>query len=105
MLFLRVFGKTLLFIAFIGAAYDGARTLATPNQGMLLTSLSTHMNTYIPNSGENLARFFLANVPAFVWTYVLEPLLHLPVSVVFGALGAAIFLAGYRRPPPEIIGD
>ncbi len=105
MLFLRVLGKTLLFIAFMGAAYDGARTLATPNQGVLLTSLSTHLNTYIPKSDENLARFFLANVPAYVWTYILEPLLHLPVSAVFGALGAAIFLAGYRRPPPEIVGD
>lgn len=105
MLFLRVFGKTLLFIAFIGAAYDGVRNLAVPNQGLLLTSLSTHLNAYIPNSGENLSRFFLANVPAPVWTYILEPLLHLPVSVVFGALGAVIFLAGYRRPPPEIIGD
>jgi len=105
MLFLRVFGKALMFIAFIAAAYDGARNLATPNQGVLLTSLSTHLNTYIQNSGENLSRFFLANVPATVWTYMLEPLLHLPVSVVFGALGAAIFLAGYRRPPPEITGD
>ncbi|MFY9642816.1 MAG: hypothetical protein WCD20_01330 [Rhodomicrobium sp.] len=105
MLFLRVFGKTLLFTAFISAAYDGARTIATPNQGMLLTSLSTHLNNYIPNGSENLARFFLANFPAFMWTYVLEPLLHLPVSAVLGALGAALFLAGYRRPPPEIIGD
>ncbi len=105
MLFLRVFGKTLLFAAFISAAYDGARNIATPNQGMLLTSLSTHLNTYIPNSSDNLARLFLANVPAFMWTYMLEPLLQLPVSAVLGALGAAVFLAGYRRPPPDIVGD
>ncbi len=105
MFFLRVFGKTLLFIAFIAFAYDGARNLATPNQGLLLTSLSTHLNAYFPKSDENLAHFFLANLPAYVWTGFVEPLLLLPVSVLLGIFGALIFLAGYRRPPPEIIGD
>jgi len=105
MLFLRVVGKTLLFVAFVALAYDGVRILATPNEGLLLTSLSTHLKTYIPDGRENLERFVLGNGPAYVWTGIVEPLLVLPVSILFGALGALLFLAGYRRPPPEIAGD
>ncbi len=105
MLFLRVLGKTLLFAAFVALAYDGARILATPGEGLMLTSLSTHLKTYIPNGREDLEQFFLANAPEYVWTGIVQPLLVLPVSIVFGVLGAVLFLAGYRRPPPEILAD
>jgi hypothetical protein len=105
MLFLRALGKALLFIAFAAAAYDGARSIAMPNQGMLLTSFWTYLSTYIPGSGDDLRRWFLANGPAYVWTGVVQPLLNLPLCILCAALGALVFLAGYRRPPPEIAGD
>ena len=105
MLFLRVVGKTLLIVAFIALAYDGVRILATPNEGLLLTSLSEHLKTYVPNGRENLERFFLSSGPSYVWTGIIEPMLAMPVSILFGALGTLLFLAGYRKPPPEIVGD
>ena len=105
MLFLRVLGKTLLFIAFLALAYDGARILATPSRGVSLTSLSTHLNTYLPGAREGLERFLHGHSADTAWTAIAEPLLGLPVSILFGALGAVLFLAGYRKPPPEITGD
>ena len=99
MLFLRIFGKALLFMAFVTAAFDGARNVANPSKGFLITSLSTYLQTYFPDA----ARFFLSNPPAYGRTGVAEALLDFPLPLLFGALGALFFLAGYRRPPPEIV--
>jgi len=104
MLFLRLLGKMLLFAAFLALAYDGARILASPGGGLLFTSLSTHLN-HIPQGREMLEGFFLTHAPPYLWNGIVEPMLVLPVSILFGAAGALIFLAGYRRPPPEITGD
>ncbi|MBI4724755.1 MAG: hypothetical protein HY765_07190 [Rhodomicrobium sp.] len=105
MLFLRLLGKLFLFLAFIALAYDGARIIATPGEGLLLTSLSTHLQTHIPQGQENLEHFFLGHGQAYLWNGLVEPLLTLPVSILFGVLGALLFMAGYRRPPPEIVSD
>ena len=102
MLFLRLLGKTLLLAAFAALAYDGARILASPGEGLLFTSLSTHLK-HIPQGREMLEGFFLNHAPPYVWNGIIEPMLVLPVSILFGAAGALIFLAGYRRPPPEIV--
>ena len=104
MLFLRLLGKMLLFAAFLALAYDGARILASPGGGLLFTSLSTHLN-HIPQGREMLEGFFLTHAPPYLWNGIVEPMLVLPVSILFGAAGALIFLAGYRRPAPEITGD
>jgi hypothetical protein len=103
MLFLRIFGKALLLLAFLAAAYDGACLLATTSEGLVLTSLSTHLKTYVPDAFNNLEHFFLAAGAPFLWTGILRPLLGAPVCILSGVLGAALFLAGYRRPPPEIV--
>ncbi|HWJ19397.1 MAG TPA: hypothetical protein VNR65_11795 [Geobacterales bacterium] len=102
MLFLRLLGKTLLLAAFAALAYDGARILASPGEGLLFTSLSTHLK-HIPQGRELLESFFLNYAPPSLWNGIIEPMLVLPVSILFGAAGALIFLAGYRRPPPEIV--
>lgn len=105
MLILRLLGKCLLFVAFAAFAYDGARSLAAPGEGLLLTSLSTHLQNYMPTAKEGLERLFSEYAPSYLWTGIVEPMLVLPVSLLFGALGTLLFLAGYRRPPPEILGD
>jgi hypothetical protein len=105
MLFLRLLGKLLLIAAFLALAYDGARMIATPNEGLPLTSISAYLNTYAPHVRENLERFFLDHGSEGLWKNAVEPMLALPVSLLFVILGALIFLAGYRRPPPEIIGE
>ena len=104
MLFLRLLGKTLLLAAFAALAYDGARILASPGEGLLFTSLSTHLK-HIPQGRETLEGIFLNHAPPYLWNGIIEPMLVLPVSILFGAAGALIFLAGYRRPPPEIVGE
>jgi hypothetical protein len=103
MLFLRALAKAFLIVAFIALAYDGARILATPGEGVLLTPLSTHLKTYMPGALESLERLFLTLGVPSLWAGIARPLLALPASLLFGALGALLFLAGYRRPPPEII--
>jgi hypothetical protein len=104
MLMLRLLGRTLLLVAFLALSYDGVRVLASPGQGLLLTSISTHLKN-VPQGREALEGFFLSHAPAFVWNAVVEPILVLPVSLLCGVLGVLIFLAGYRRPPPVITGD
>ncbi len=101
---LRLVGIALLLGAFVALAFDGVRILASPGQGLLLTSLSTHLKS-VPQGRETLESFFLSHAPAYLWEGIVEPMLVLPVSLLFGAFGALIFLAGYRRPPPEIAGD
>ncbi len=102
MLFLRLSGKTLLLAAFAALAYDGVRILASPGEGLLFTSLSTHLN-HIPHGREMMEGFFLNHAPPYLWNNIVEPMLVLPVSILFAAAGALIFLAGYRRPPPDIV--
>ncbi len=103
MLFLRLLGKTLLFAAFAALAYDGVRTVASPGEGLLFTSLATHLKN-IPQARETMESFFLSHAP-LLWNDILEPMLVLPVSILFGAAGALMFLIGYRRPLPEIPED
>jgi hypothetical protein len=98
-------GKALLFLAFAALAFDGARNLAAPGQGLLLASASTHLKTFFPGSGASLESFFLASGQAWVWNIVVAPLLWMPLSLLLAALGTALFLAGYRRPPPVLSCD
>jgi hypothetical protein len=105
MVFLRILGKALLFLAFLAAAYDGARNLATPGQGLLLASVSTYLKTYFSSGGADLEGFFLASGPAWIWNGIVAPLLWMPLSLLLAALGTALFLAGYRKPPARIFSD
>ena len=105
MVFLRILGKTLLFLAFFAAAYDGARNLATPGQGLLLASVSTHLKTYFPSSGADLEGVFLTGAPAWIWNGIVAPVLWMPLSLLLAVLGTALFLAGYRKPPARIFSD
>jgi hypothetical protein len=105
MVFLRILGKALLFLAFAAVAFDGARNLATPGQGLLLASVSTHLKTYFPSTGANLESVFIANGSAWAWNIIVAPLLAMPLSLLLAVLGTAIFLAGYRKPPPVLYGD
>ena len=105
MLFLRLLGKLLLVLGFVALAYDGTRMLATPADGLVLTSLLSHLNNYSPGTADNLGQFLQDNGAAYIWRNALRPLLSLPAALLLGGLGALAFLAGYRRPPAEILGD
>ncbi len=105
MVFLRILGKALLFLAFAAMVFDGARNLATPGQGLLLASVSTHLETYLPSSAAGLESFFLSSGLAWVWNLIITPLFALPLSLLLAALGATLFLVGYRKPPPVLYSD
>jgi len=104
MLFLRITGLTLLFGGFAALVYDGVRLLASPGRGFPLTSLSRQLDR-VPDAQESLQRFFLDNAPSYLWNGIVEPLLVLPIFLLFGFAGILLFMAGYRKPPPEIVGD
>jgi hypothetical protein len=103
MLFLRLLGKFLLLIAFAALTYDGARTLATPGRGIAFTSLGGYLQTYSPASLTWLQDSFGGKGASVLWHSLLEPMLIIPLSILFSIFGTLIFLAGYRRPPPEIL--
>ena len=103
MLFLRVSGKALLIVAFIALGYDGARILATPGEGVLLTPLSAHLKNHMPGGPEGVEHLLLNLGAPSLWAGLAKSLLGLPASLLFGVSGALLFLAGYRRPPPEIV--
>lgn len=97
MLLLRASGRALLLAAFLALAYDGARILASPGKGLIFTSLSTFLRD-IPQGREMLEGFFLNYAPPYLWNGIVEPMLVLPVSILFGATGALMYLAGYSQP-------
>ncbi len=105
MLILRTIGKLLLFAAFLALAYDGARFLATPGEGLILASSAAILKSYAPSLLDDLPRFFTAHGPDFIWSRIVEPLLILPLALVSGALGTLLFLAGYKRPAIEIVSE
>ncbi len=105
MLFLRLLGVCLLLIAFMALAYDGAQLIATPARGLVLTPLSAHLQNLLPGAREAFEGFFHDYAPSFISRTVVEPMLALPASLLFAVAGAAAFLAGYRRPPPEIVSE
>jgi hypothetical protein len=105
MVFLRVLGKTLLFLGFIALAFDGVCNLATPGQGLLVASASTHLKALLPNGAADLERAFQAIGPSWFWTVFIGPLLALPLPLLLGGLGTAAYLAGHRKPPPVLYGD
>ena len=103
--FLRFLGKTLLFLAFFSAAYDGARYLAAPGRGPLLTPVAAHLTALLPNGPADLERAFTAVGPSWLWSVLAVPLLALPLSLFLGVIGTAVYLAGYRKPAPLLYGD
>ncbi|MBT3069699.1 hypothetical protein KKP04_02290 [Rhodomicrobium sp. Az07] len=104
MLFLRASGLTLLLGAFVALVYDGIRLVGSPGRSLPFTSLSAQLDR-APHGHDAVQQFFLDNAPSYLWTGVIEPLLVLPIFLLFGVAGTLFFLAGYRKPPPEIVGD
>jgi hypothetical protein len=92
MLLLRLTGLMLLSMAFAFLAYDAARMLATPGGGLLFASLDDYFRLARADPSSSA----LAGAP---W------LLKIPLGPALAALGALLFLLGYRRPPPEIVSE
>jgi hypothetical protein len=100
--FLRSVGALLLCCAVAALSYDGARMLA--NGGLALSSLKQLWLALAPEHFTAAEANWPAQYP-YLWTAVITPLLLFPAWISFGALGAFIFLLGYRPKPPEIVAD
>jgi hypothetical protein len=105
MALLRFFGMFFLAVAFTAIAYDGARMLATPDEGLLLASTRRHLDMILPGAEAQFEEAVRSLGVPLIWEGVVSPLLALPLSLVACALGSALFLLGYRRPPPEIVSE
>jgi hypothetical protein len=98
----RLLGLTLIVLGFAALTYDGVCTLAnaeiTANSSKQLWQLLSAQTFEASRESLN------ASVP-YLWNAIVTPLLLLPAWVLSGALGSLLFLAGYRRRPPEIISE
>jgi hypothetical protein len=98
----RLLGLSLLVLAFTVLAYDCMRMLAN---GEIMISTSKQLWLSLSERTFEPARSRLDTAVPYLWTAVILPLLALPAPVLLGAAGSLLFLAGYRRKPPEIVSD
>jgi hypothetical protein len=98
----RLLGLTLITLSFAALAYDGVRMLA--NGEITATPARRLWLTLSAGTFESTRDTLDASVP-YLWNTIVTPLLLLPAWALLGAFGSLIFLAGYRRQPPEIVSD
>jgi hypothetical protein len=98
----RLLGLSLVSLSFAALAYDCVRVLA--NGEITATPARQLWMTLSARSFESARDMLDASVP-YLWNAIVTPLLLLPAWALLGAFGSLIFLAGYRRQPPEIISD
>jgi hypothetical protein len=97
---LRLLGYFFLCLAMAAIAYDGMRMIADNGQ-FAFTSLKQHWMTINPGSVET-ARAAVEQISPYLWSPLITALLVLPAWMVLCAVGALIYLAGYRPPRPSI---
>jgi hypothetical protein len=97
---LRFFGYLLLCVALVAAAFDGARMLADKGE-LAFTSVLQHWQTLNP-AGLAAMQQAVESINPYLWSPLLMTVLVLPAWMVAGGLGMAIYIAGYRRPRPDL---
>jgi hypothetical protein len=105
MFILRAAGFTLLIIGLLALAYDGARMIATPSRGFRLTSIAGSLQSRATQSSADVKKGNDGEASGGNWLAVIfSPITGMPLSLLCSGAGALLFLAGYRPPPPEIVG-
>lgn len=104
MLILRATGIILMLLATGALAYDGARILAS-RSGLIVTSLREHWAALDAASLKLSQDFIQQNLHPYLWDPIAATFLSLPAWLALGLAGAALFLLGYRRKPPQIVPD
>ncbi len=93
-IFIRFIGLLLLAGGFVALIVDGTRSLAGGD--LFVTTLSRGARDLFP-AGLSALQRSVEHVSAFLWDPVIATLLHAPVSVAFGGLGALLILLSQRR--------
>lgn len=99
-MFLRFLGYLFLCGALAAAAFDGARMLADKGE-LAFTSVLQHWQTLNP-AGLAAVRQAIEGASSYLWSPLMMSVLVLPAWMVAGGLGIALYMAGYRRPRPNL---
>jgi ATP-binding cassette subfamily C protein len=100
MLAVRLLGGVLFAAALISSIVDVRHGLGT-GAGVALTSFES---LWLSFDAEGLARvqaFALRNAPVWVWGYLMQPLLLMPIALIGGLLGCLLLARGSRRRRPS----
>lgn len=97
---LRFLGYFFLCVALVAAAFDGARMLADKGE-LAFTSVLQHWQTLHP-AGLAAVQQAVEGINSHLWSPLLMSVLVLPAWMVAGGLGIALYMAGYRRPRPNL---
>ena len=96
MLVVRILGGGIFAAALISLILDVRHGLGT-DSGFALTSLE---NVWLAVHADGLSTardFVLGNTPAWVWSYLLQPLLLMPIALIGGLIGYLLIGAGRTR--------
>ena len=96
MLVVRILGGGIFAAALISLILDVRHGLGT-DSGFALTSLE---NVWLAVHADGLSTardFVLGNTPSWVWSYLLQPLLLMPVALIGGLIGYLLIGAGRTR--------
>jgi len=94
-LIIRFLGLLLLAGGFVALIVDGTRSLAGGR--LMVTTLRKGATDLFPAAYKALQGSVEHNVSAFLWDPVIVTLLLVPISIAFGALGAAMILVSHKR--------
>lgn len=102
MFIFRLLGGWALIVALIALAADVSGYAATAGK---FTSLGRHWFTLSPSTLNLVQAITERYVHPFVWDPVLTGILSWPTFVVFGVLGALLYLAGRKRKRADIFAN
>jgi hypothetical protein len=93
--FVRLLGLLLLAGGFSALVVDGTRTIA--GGALAVTTLREAMAQLIPQKLPALQEWVSHHLGAWAWDPATVLLLHLPVSITLGGLGAALILLSQKQ--------
>ena len=97
---LRFLGYLFLCVALVAAALDGTRMIADKGE-FAFTSVLQHWQMLQPHSLQ-VVREAVESINPYLWNPALMTVLVLPSWAVAAGLGIILYLAGYRRPRPNL---
>ena len=97
---LRMLGYLFLCVALAAAAFDGTRMIADKGE-LAFTSVLAHWQNLNPHSLD-AAHAAIEGISPYLWSPLLMTVLVLPSWAVAAGLGIALYMAGYRRPRPNL---
>src|SRR5499426_246031 len=96
MLVVRLLGGGIFAAALISLVLD-VRHCLRAGSGLALSSLENLWLAVHPDSLQAAQQMMLEGAPSWVWAYLVQPLLLIPIALVGGLCGYLLITAGRRR--------